>query len=161
MTDILESIQNFDCYLWAFNPSEPQSAELQDTEKLYKLSQSYKLGALIYGRRILDALMNDTTSQDNLVGALIDVIGELKDDEMLFKCILWPMFIAGLECQSQSQRYFLISCLEKFWIDTYCINVVNASRILQEHWARQDRKEVSLSQWTFHIGHLSRDWLLI
>lgn len=87
---------------------------LQDIDKLCKLSQSCKIGALIYGRRVLDALMNDVTSQDGLICELLNVIGVLKDDKILLKCALWPIVIAGLECQSRAQEEFLTSCLETF-----------------------------------------------
>jgi hypothetical protein len=134
---------------------------LQDIDKLCKLSQSYKIGALIYGRRVLDALMNDVTSQDGLICELLNVIGVLKDDKILLKCALWPIVIAGLECQSRAQEEFLTSCLENFWADTNCLNVVNASKILHEYWAREDRQELSSSHWIFNVGCLGRDWLLI
>jgi hypothetical protein len=121
----------------------------------------YKIGALIYGRRVLDALMNDVTSQEGLVSTLVSIIGELKEDKILLKCVLWPIFIAGLECQTQSRRGFVTSCLEKFGVDTNCLNAINAFKILPEYWSREDYQELSSSQWIVNVAHLGRDWLLI
>ena len=161
VTDMLESIRNFDCCVWASSQSQFSSLSLRDVDMLCKLAQSFKIGALIYGRRVLDALVKDVTSQEVLVCALLSIIGELQEDRVLLKCILWPIFIAGLECQSRAQREFLTSCLEIFWEDTNCLNVINAFKILQEYWMREDDRELSSSQWIFNVGHLGRDWLLI
>ena len=161
VTDMLESIRNFDCGVWASSQSQFSPLSLRDVDMLCKLAQSFKIGALIYGRRVLDALVKDVTSQEVLVCALLSIIGELQEDRVLLKCILWPIFIAGLECQSRAQREFLTSCLEIFWEDTNCLNVINAFKILQEYWMREDDRELSSSQWIFNVGHLGRDWLLI
>ncbi|KFX95856.1 hypothetical protein V490_03647 [Pseudogymnoascus sp. VKM F-3557] len=162
ITTILESIHKFDCNMWASSlfPQQP-SPSLQGIDKLCKLSQSFQLGSLIYGRRVLDALTNNATLHDDLVCALLSVIEALKDDTNLFKCILWPIFIAGLECRSEAQRDFLTGCLEQFWTDTNCINSANASKILQEYWTREDHGELYSPQWIFSVGHLGYDWLLI
>jgi len=153
VSSVLGSTQEFDCYAWA--SSLPQSPQV--TQKLYTLAQAYKIGSLIYGRRVMDALVaNNATAQDGLVCELIGIIDALKTDEALFKCILWPMFVAGLEAQEQTQRDFVIGCLEKFWFETKCVNVVNAGNILKKFW-QQDCQ----TPWIFNIGQLGRDWLLI
>lgn len=162
ITTMLESIQNFDCNMWASSllPQLP-SPSLQGEDKLCKLAQSFQLGSLIYGRRVLGALTDNATSQDDLVCALLSVIEALKDDGNLFKCILWPIFIAGLECTLEAQKDFLTGCLAQFWAETNCINAANASKILQEYWTREDYGELSSPQWIFSVGHLGYDWLLI
>lgn len=162
ITTMLESIQDFDCYMWASSlRSQLPSPSLQGIDKLCKLSQSFQLGCLIYGRRVLGALMNNDTSQDDLVSALLSVIKALKDDKNLLKCILWPIFIAGLECRLGAQRDFLTSCLAQFWTDTSCLNSVNASKILEEYWKQEGYGELSSPQWIFSVGNLGYDWLLI
>jgi hypothetical protein len=108
----------------------------------------------------LDALTEEVTLQDDLVSELLGLIDALKEDEALFKCILWAIFVAGLECRTQAQRDFLVGCLEKFWVATSCLNVVNAANILRDYWQQEDKLEVS-SRWIFDIGRLGRDWLLV
>ncbi|KAB8255852.1 fungal-specific transcription factor domain-containing protein [Aspergillus pseudonomiae] len=160
ITSVLDLIHKFDCYTWASNLPESQKTSSRYLSNLCKLAQSYKLGALIYGQRVLDALLSVTTPQDELVSELIGVIDALRDDGRLLKCVLWPIFVAGLECQSQAQRNFLITSLENFWLDTNCLNVVNAAKALQSYWQKID-KQASSTQWIFDIGDLDHDWLFI
>lgn len=157
LTTVLDSIQQFDCYLWA--STLPHQSPVRDINKLCILSQAYKLGALIYGQRVLDALTNQTTPQDDLLYELIGVIGFLRNDYSLFKCILWPICIGALESPWLAQREFLTACLDKFWQDTMCLNAVNAAKIVQQYWQWADSQQES--RWIFHIGFLGGDWLLI
>ncbi|KAJ5937711.1 hypothetical protein N7454_004053 [Penicillium verhagenii] len=156
---LLKLIREFDCYAWASGLQQSRGSSPQDTKNLCLLSQAYKLGSLLYGGRVFDAIAEENTAQDDLVSELLGLIDSLKDDPTLFKCILWPIFVAGLECQWEPQRTFLVSCLEKFWTLTNCLNAVNAAKILQEYW-QQDSPAVR-SRWIFDIGHLGRDWLWI
>lgn len=159
VTTKIASIQCFDCESWASSLHSPRPSA-QKTSNLVMLSQSYKLGALIYGRRVSDALCEEVTQQDELVAELLGLIDALRGDQALFKCVLWPMIVAGLECRQQAQREFLTGCLEEFWVATNCLNVINAAKILQGYWL-QDSFEGASSGWIFDIGRLGRDWLLI
>ncbi|KAJ5798766.1 uncharacterized protein N7503_006271 [Penicillium pulvis] len=156
---LLKLIQTFDCYTWASSLQRSRESSPQDIANLCMLSQAYRIGSLLYGGRVLDALTGEETSQDELVSELLGVVNSLKDDPALFKCILWPVFVAGLECQWQAQRDFLLACIEKFWSLTRCLNAVNAAKTLQEYW-QQDSSTVR-SQWIFNIGDVERDWLWI
>jgi hypothetical protein len=159
-TTMLALVQKFDSYAWALSVQSQRQSSVDDINNLCTLSQAYKTGVLLYGRRVLDALTKTTTVQDELVSELLGLLNNLKDDEALFKCVLWAIFVAGLECRAQAQRDFLVGCLEKFWRDTSCLNVINAAKILQDFWEQEERLE-SPSQWIFDIGCLGRDWLLI
>ncbi|PTB48832.1 hypothetical protein M431DRAFT_500765 [Trichoderma harzianum CBS 226.95] len=140
---------------------ETRIHRIDDIQELSKLAESYKLGAQIYGRRILDALIAEETSQDHLVRRLISVIHELESDANLFKCILWPMVIAGLESREQVHRKFISGCLEKFWLETRCLNVVNTGTILRRVWQWEEREDSTPKLWIFRIGQLGGDWLLV
>ncbi|KAL7932088.1 fungal-specific transcription factor domain-containing protein [Trichoderma chlorosporum] len=157
---VLRSTETFDSYSWAATLPRLSSTSVY-IQDLSKLAESYKLGAQIYGRRILDALIGEETSQEHLVHRLIGVIQELKTNANLFKCILWPMVIAGLESHQQAHREFISSCLEKFWLETRCLNVVNTSTILQKLWQWEGREASTPAHWVFRIGQLGGDWLLV
>ncbi|KGO38952.1 Protein of unknown function DUF3468 [Penicillium expansum] len=159
-TAMMEIIQNFDSYAWASSLRHSRQSSADETNNICTLSQAFKIGALLYGRRILDALTETITSQDDLVSELLGLIDTLRDDEALFKCVLWAIFVAGLECQSRAQKDFLVESLEKFWIATSCLNVVNAAKILKEYWDQEEGLETP-SRWIFDIGRLGRDCLLI
>ncbi|KAF7586990.1 hypothetical protein BBP40_007882 [Aspergillus hancockii] len=158
---VLDSTRSFDCNSWASKLPQPHSSSAQDIRMLSTLAQSYKIGTMIYGKRVLSTLMGENISQDDLVYELIGMVEILKGDESLFKCILWPMFVAGLESRQQPQRDYVISCLEKFWFETKCINVVNAGNLLRKFWQQEDSEKTSSSHWIFNIGQLGGDWLLI
>jgi hypothetical protein len=165
ITGVVESIESFDCYEWATALPRRQVPSQQEITNLCSLASSYKLGALLYGRRVLDARTGKESSQTELVCELIMAIGSLQNDDTLFKCILWPIFVAGLECQWKTQRQFLAQCLERFWHLTLCFNVINGSEILNTYWQEKDQRSQSStpssSQWIFNMGRLGQDWLLI
>ncbi|KAJ5359489.1 uncharacterized protein N7496_011902 [Penicillium cataractarum] len=158
---LLEMTQNFDCYAWASGLQQSRTPSPSEIISLCSLSRSYKLGTSIYGRRILDAMTGEKTVLDDTVAELLGLIDSLQNDRVMFKCVLWPIFVAGLECQWQLQREFLIACAERFWDITNCLNAVNAAKILQEYWRQVDASGQSQSRWIFDIGRLGRDWLWI
>lgn len=156
---ILELIQTFDCYVWASNIQQSRDPPLQETANLCTLSQAYKLGAIIYGRRILEALTGESTVQDEMVTELLGMVDLLKDDPPTFKCMLWPIVVVGMESRWETQRNFLLACMERFWDQTNCLNVVNAAKSLQEYWKQETSLGEARSQWIFNIGRADRDWL--
>lgn len=158
---LLALIHNFDSYTWASSLQHSRNSSPQEIANLCTLSQAYKIGTLLYGQRILDALTGEVTLQDELLSELLGLIDSLKDDEDMFKCVLWSVFVAGLECRWQAQRDFLIGSLERFWEITRCLNAVNAAKILREYWEQMESTPEAPSQWIFDIGRLGRDWLWI
>jgi len=160
-TALLELIQNFDSYTWASNLQQSRNSSAQEIANLSTLSEVYKIGALLYGRRILDSVTGDFTEQNDKVLELLGMADSLKDDEAMFKCVLWPIFVAGLESQWQAQRDLLVGCMERFWNITSCLNAVNATKILQEYWGQETSPGGNRSEWIFNIGCLGRDWLWI
>lgn len=89
---------------------------------------------------------------------LLGLLNGLKDRPELLKCLLWPIFVAGLECQSLEQQNFFLARLEDFWMTTNCLNVINAADILQEYWKRDDQEN---SGWAFDVARFGQAWLLI
>jgi hypothetical protein len=160
-TTLLELIRNFDSYTWASNVQQSRISSQQEIANLCTLSEAYKLGALLYGRRILDSVTGGFTEQDDKVVELLGMADSLRNDEAMFKCVLWPIFVAGLESQWQAQRDFLVGCMERFWEVTSCLNAVNATKILQEYWEQESNPGENRSEWIFNIGRLGRDWLWI
>ncbi|KAJ5394688.1 hypothetical protein N7509_006475 [Penicillium cosmopolitanum] len=147
ITSTLELIQNFDSL------SRSRRAFLSCENAICTFS-------LIYGQRLLRTLMQETRPLNvDLIDDLLRTLGSLRSDLDLFKCALWPIFIAGLECSSESQRAFLSECLEEFWLETHCVNVINAAIILQNYWQQKDH--ANWTNWMFGIGSSSRAWLLI
>ncbi|KAJ5554030.1 hypothetical protein N7513_003989 [Penicillium frequentans] len=138
---MLELTINFDCLKWASDFAQSTATATVEIQKLSLLSQAYKTAAVLYGNRVLCALKTPTLTKtfDNevLVSQLLDVIESLRGDEALFKCLLWPIFIAGLECQSDNEQLLVIEYLKLLWDVTCCLNIISASRILHEYWKRK------------------------
>ncbi|KAL5341903.1 fungal-specific transcription factor domain-containing protein [Aspergillus crustosus] len=156
---VVDAVIDFDCYTWA--TALPQESVTRDINDLCKLARTYQLGAMLYGRRVLDALEHVQTNQESVVIELVETINSLQNGSNLLKCTLWPITVAGLESRSQHQRDTLLRALEKFWLDTRCLNVTNAAKILQTYWKKIDEDKAVATDWIFDIGRLSHDWLLI
>lgn len=156
-TAVLELVEHFDCAIWAANlPQSRQSR--QGVHFLALVAQVYKIGALLYGKRVISILKKENTSQDDLLSELLGLLNGLRDNQPLLKCVLWPIFVAGLECRSLAQQNFFIARLEEFWMTTNCLNAINAAKILQEYWQQDNREELS---WVFDVSRFGQAWLLI
>ncbi|KAL4993258.1 fungal-specific transcription factor domain-containing protein [Aspergillus recurvatus] len=159
---LLGHTEKFDPHAWVARHLQARLAHFPSNQKAAKmlksLAQSYKAATTIYGWRICDALTADTTPLGDVVGGLVNAIGVLRQDRTLFKCILWPLFIAGLECQCDQQRDYIRQCLQSFWFETKCINVVNAVAILDRLWAEAEHHS---RNWIFSFGEIEGDWLMI
>jgi hypothetical protein len=160
---LLGHAEKFDSHAWvagllharqAHFPSSNQTTE----EMLEALARSYKLATIIYGWRICDALTGDMTPLSEVVSELVNAIGALRQDQTFFKCMLWPLFIGGLDCQCDQQRLYIRECLESFWFETKCINVVNAVAILDRLWAETGNYS---RNWIFTFGNIEGNWLMV
>lgn len=156
---MLELTENFDCAEWAsdFQISSPSTV---DAQKISNLSLAYKKATLLYGRRALGALKETVPANEDLVLELIALIDDLQSDTTLFKCLLWPTFIAGLECQTEAQQNVVLQSMRLLWDLTSCLNIISASKILQHRW-RQKASMGSLNCDGPSLYRIDRDWLLI
>ncbi|KAL2801846.1 fungal-specific transcription factor domain-containing protein [Aspergillus granulosus] len=159
---MLDLTQNFNSFKWA-SESHPSSVSSPgEINSLSKLSESYKVAALLYGRQVLGSVGTQlaTLEDEELVSQLLGCIDALKGDGTLFKCLLWPTFVAGLHCFDQDQQAFVSDSLRMIWDLTNCLNVINASNILKDLWER-GRASGSQCQGTSGLVGLERHWLLI
>lgn len=154
---LVKTIERFDCALWASESQKPTRSR-QDIHFLAVVAHVYKIAALLYAKRILSALQKQSKAQDDLLLEILGLLNGLKDRPELLKCVLWPIFVAGLECQSLEQKNFFLARLEDFWMTTNCLNVINAANILQEYWKRDNQENMC---WAFDVGRFGQAWLLI
>jgi hypothetical protein len=156
-TGILELVEQFDCPKWASSLLESRQSR-QDVHFLALVAQVYKIGALLYGRRVVSIFQKKISVQEDLLFELLGLLNGLRDNQPLLKCVLWPIFVAGLECRTLAQKDFFIARLEEFWMTTNCLNVINAAKILQEYWQQDDVEDLC---WAFDVGRFGQAWLLI
>jgi hypothetical protein len=108
---------------------------------------------------MLSALRTAATPNNvELVSQLLSLIAGLQNDAILFKCLLWPTFIAGLESWAESQQALVMGSLQTLWDSTSCLNVIGASKILRDHRKREDFPDVLMCEIS-DIGGLGRGWL--
>jgi hypothetical protein len=160
--EMLELTEGFDCLKWASDlKRRAASSPTTEVKNLCMLSQAYKIATLLYGRRVLSTLRTAVPPNNaKLVLQLLSLIEGLQNDAILFKCLLWPTFIAGLESWVGSQQAFIMRSLRALWDSTSCLNVIGASKILQDHWKREDSLEALMREIS-DVGGLGRGWLLI
>ncbi|OGM44250.1 hypothetical protein ABOM_007738 [Aspergillus bombycis] len=161
---MLELTANFDCLKWASDSVQLRSPSAAEVQKLSLLSQAYKGATLLYGSRVLRAFRASTETitlaHDELASRLLDVIDSLNSDPALFKCLLWPVFIVGLECQTYAEQQLVTKSLKMLWNLTSCLNVINASKVLHEYWERRRFIDNSASE-DSELHVLEQGWLLI
>lgn len=133
---MLDLTQNFDCVEWA-SGFQRSSTSIVDVQKLSNLSLAYKTATLLYGRRVLNAFKTAVPDNEVLVIQLLALIDDLKSDTALFKCLLWPTFIAGLECQTEAQQNAVLQSMRMLWDSTSCLNIISASKVLQDRWKQK------------------------
>lgn len=156
---MLELTEEFDCFEWASNFQQLESASAKEVDQLSMLSQAYKNAALLYGRHVLGP-WTDTTRNDELVSQLLSLVEALKSNATLFKCLLWPTFMAGLGSQAQRQKDAVIRLLGGLWDSTNCLNVISASKILRDYWKKKEQTDNRMPG-TTGIDELAYGWLLI
>lgn len=157
---MLNLTDKFDSVGWASSFQQQKAFSATEVNGLAMLSQAYKTAALLYGRRVLGTQWTEAQDNAGLVSQLLGLIQNLKGDTRLFKCLLWPTFIAGLDSLKQSEQDFVIGSLEMLWNSTHCLNVISASKILRGHWRRLEQSK-SLMQGVSDIDGLGHGWLLI
>ncbi|KAF9891464.1 hypothetical protein FE257_003930 [Aspergillus nanangensis] len=161
---MLELTVKFDCFEWASDFVQSRRCSTLEIQKLSLLSNAYKNATILYGTRILRGFktQSETAAPESqaLVSGLLDAIESLKHDETLFKCLLWPTFIAGLECHTEVDKTLVVTTLKMLWNLTCCLNVIGASNILHEYWKRNDSDDHSApAESEFHV--IEQGWLLI
>ncbi|KAL5041841.1 hypothetical protein BDW71DRAFT_157759 [Aspergillus fruticulosus] len=160
---MLEITRNFNSFEWASGFQLQQSSAsapfIAGVKSLGMLGEAYKTAALLYGRRVLGPGMATAaaTESKDLALQLLGLIDALKPQDTLFKCLLWPTFIAGLHCLEGDQQGLIHDSLRRIWDLTNCLNVISASNILEDYWERARAPEIQLQP---HV-ELDRRWLLI
>ncbi|KAJ5287055.1 hypothetical protein N7478_002741 [Penicillium angulare] len=157
---MLELTEQFDCFEWASTFQQHAAPSANEVIKICLLSQAYKAATLLYGNRVLGAVKTSILNTENLIIQLLGSIEALQGDTTIFKCLIWPVFIAGLDCSSESQRNFVLNSLRMLWGLTNCVNVISASNVLKENWKQEEQFGSSVDDIS-DVCRLGRGMLLI
>ena len=135
---MLELTAKFNCHRRALESVQLRVPSEVQIEELTLLLQAFKIATMLYGNRILHAFKTHlgiiTPDNHELVLQLLSTIDSLKSNATFFKCLLWPIFIVGLESQVASEHELVVEFLKRIWNLTCCVNVINASKILRDSW---------------------------
>ncbi|KAM3500138.1 hypothetical protein MY11210_009544 [Beauveria gryllotalpidicola] len=154
---MLKLADGFDCFAWASSYQQPGAPSPAKSNQLSMLAQAYKCATLLYGRQALGA---ETWGNDQLLSQLLDLVEFLQHDATLFKCLLWPIFIAGLASKDHRQQDAVTESLRRLWDSTNCLNVIGASKILRNFWKR-NKQAGDQMQAMSKLEGLAHGWLLI
>ncbi|KAF7526959.1 hypothetical protein PCG10_003513 [Penicillium crustosum] len=182
---LLQGIRNFDPIAW--------SQEMQNVffvpNLTYRLAlaTSYQDAVYLYTSRVLSRAREGFSPPWTDVGLpldhrliatnLITQICLIPNSDPHFKCLIWPTFIAGVECRP-SQRGLILEKLASLYEALTSVNVRNAAWVLRLMWQKQDlkrreRQNVSDEQgydnndydlefdWIEELDHTRLDWLFI
>ncbi|KAM3440719.1 hypothetical protein NHJ13734_003176 [Beauveria thailandica] len=154
---MLELANGFDCFAWASSCQQPRAPSPAKTNHLFMLAQAYKCATLLYGRQALGA---ETWDDEHLLSQLLELAEFLQHDATLFKCLLWPIFIAGLASKAHHQQDAVTESLRRLWDLTNCLNVIGASKILRNFWGKNKQAGDQMRAMPKLEG-LAHGWLLI
>jgi hypothetical protein len=77
----------------------------------------------------------------SLVDLATDVVHHisfLETEDMLYKSISWPLFLAGAETEDAVQRLWIMNTLDQFYNSLYWGYIRTVKRILETIWIRND-----------------------
>lgn len=186
LPSILAYIENFDPAAWAlemqslmapkstYDPSAIPSPTLSlhdysPSNELftspYHLAFAYKIAITLYATRVLKHPSLQEADFTSAVTSLLSHISQIPTTSELLKCTVWPIFIAGTECQDPEQRVWIQHWLQKIWDEYLSVNIRAAGRVLEIIWNRNNASH-SLGadeggDWIQYLDRSTFNWLFI
>lgn len=185
LPSILAYIENFDPTAWALEmqslmtpkptyaspmiPSPPLSPHGSPSGELfspaYHLAFAYKIAITLYATRVLKHPSPQEANFPSAVTSLLSHISQIPTTSELLKCTVWPVFIAGTECQDPEQRVWVQHWLHKVWDKYLSINIRAAGRVLEVIWNRNNLSQ-SLDadeegDWIQYLDRSTFNWLFV
>ena len=140
---LLEHIQSFDSALWAEN--KQTTTAFHDFQSRFHAASAYKIAVYLYAARVNSTMIPPQQHDDDVNNLILHILAIPPTDELV-KCTIWPTFIAGAECNSQTQRQAVLDNLDKLWSAILSANLRSASKVLKTLWRRQTEKNREYSQ---------------
>ncbi|KAF2267568.1 hypothetical protein CC78DRAFT_613999 [Lojkania enalia] len=145
---LLESALAFDPVKWATRDFRPASP-FEDLEKRALIASAHKAAVCIYVARVLPAgnpLLNPIhgTALVSLTGLADEVVYNIsciKPGDTVFKCICWPLFLAGAESEDLAQRAYILQLLDAQWNEMYWGYICTVQNVLEAIWSYRELYE--------------------
>ncbi|KAF9692693.1 hypothetical protein EKO04_009161 [Ascochyta lentis] len=164
---LLQRALDFDPIAWScdFEPASP----FEDLKQRVRIASAHRSAVCIYLARVLPCThpLLDPASDSALVNLntlandVVRHISYLKPGDAVFKCICWPLFLAGAESEDPSQREWIMNTLDILYSEMYWGYLHTVKRVLETIWLCKDRA-VSGSDncWVDEVKELGTDILI-
>jgi hypothetical protein len=96
---------------------------------------AWKIAAKLYTTRVIFTITNQQTySLQADVNELIQYCKIVTQEYPGIKCFVWPVFIAGVECDTQADRDWVIPTMDRFWQRYFGANIKAVALALSILW---------------------------
>jgi hypothetical protein len=164
---LLQRALDFDPIAWScdFEPASP----FEDLKQRVRIASAHRSAVCIYLARVLPAThpLLDPTSDTALVNLtmlandVVQHISHLKPGDAVFKCICWPLFLAGAESEDPAQREWIMNILDTLYSEMYWGYLHTVKRVLETIWLCKDRAESGSDNcWVDEVKEMGTDVLI-
>lgn len=165
--NLLQEAANFDPNEWilSFQPASP----LDTLDKRILMASAHRSAVCIYLARFIpctNPLLNPSggSAVISLTGLAEDIIyhiSQLKPSDNMFKCISWPLFLAGAETDEPAQRTWIMDTLDEFYSVMYWGYINTVKKVLEAIWAcRDNAPEGSSNCWVNEVKEMGTQILI-
>jgi hypothetical protein len=113
---------------------------------------AWRVAAELYTKRVIYTLTDTRApSFGAVVKQLIEHCRIVVQEYDGIKCFVWPVFIAGVECDSRIDRDWILSALDQFWKLYLGANIKAVASVLRILWQTNDlqRKDNDDFEWNW------------
>jgi hypothetical protein len=164
---LLQRALDFDPIAWSchFEPASP----FEDLKQRVRIASAHRSAVCIYLARVLPAThpLLDPASDTALVNLtmlandVVQHISHLKPGDAVFKCICWPLFLAGAESEDPAQREWIMNILDTLYSEMYWGYLHTVKRVLETIWLCKDRAELGSDNcWVDEVKEMGTDVLI-
>ena len=159
---IITQIECFEPIAWGIKTSV--AVPTSDIAQRISLASAYKSAIMIYAIRVLhphNRLLPSVLVQSFAIQTITNLCA-IPAQDPFFKCILWPLFIAGAETHDFEQREIVYGLFQRFWYTLRSANVSNAAQVLGHIWRRHDNGGNDADgNWTDYLAGEGTEWLFV
>src|SRR5690242_4315446 len=164
---LLQRALDFDPIAWScdFEPASP----FEDLKQRVRIASAHRSAVCIYLARVLPcthplldpasdtAIVNLTVLADDVVHH----VSHLKPGDAVFKCICWPLFLAGAESENPAQREWIMNTLDTLYSEMYWGYLHTVKRVLETIWLCKDKAGSGADNcWVDEVKELGGDVLI-
>ncbi|KAK3697197.1 hypothetical protein LTR37_017598 [Vermiconidia calcicola] len=114
----------------SYGPGSPAVKSEHDIEEIYATNEAYHWAGLIHLSRRVLALSSDSPEVQNNVKRIIHSLSKVRRGSSAESCLLFPMFTAGCEAQTQSEKDVFMDRLKA--VEGWGMEQVTRARVLME-----------------------------